>query len=768
MKSCFPPSQRDIDEVLHVPVQLAIKALDSAEHLRRQASTAASTKQSFNGGSSDRGISAAEIKKQMEDDAEYGTEVASLAIRVIATCMFHGSQWRDDAQENPTKTSSSYLPSAASLESYMKKLRLDRICNGDTLTDEKIAGAVVYGSKSRSSPISNHFGSLKPAVSGDESILGPERSPPNVAHVSYSSDEWDNAIRHADLDDISIPDCFEATSSTSCPTLRKRQITTTATPGYNECAEAQSPSSPFMLAAANSPSSEESAPYAESIIMPRTIYEAPELSESPSFFEHELLSKGHTDKVYLPCRIKLQPKPNVISKRSVSYPAARAFHPQPEVKARRQRAQLVAEDLADVLLRICWQLEALLRRRPNYYGGVFRMAPLESNLNLLKKRAFTCLEYLSTGRVAVRPSKGGASAAGGRNAPTLDDDHDSDTTLGHGFYSHSFGKTSGFSEPSFPFSPAIRDVVGRVFWQDVCCGGEFHNIGFVTWKQFADAFERAFGPQPHSVMDRFKVALVDMDELSAVPCDNIDAAAISGSASSCLDEDTPPPSPSGFSLTGFRKMYLNGTGSASSSPSRKKRKSHVPKWIRKSMPCHIIDCEQECECCSHENGVNEGGSVALFNDSVGTGKPKMASLLVSMETFSKFCTNHGGLFEGFVAVTDPGTHIECLGSVEDLSKEELFNLGILEENDNDDSSSNEVAESSMLLKPTIVKDLLGLQILQLSCGGQHAAVLLEGGEVFTVSIKALLESLVNPLIFFSRAFSPHPRSVNTVGERWIR
>jgi len=429
-----------------------------------------------------------------------------------------------------------------------------------------------------------------------------------------------------------------------------------------------------------------------------------------------------------PGRIILQPKPAVLSTRSVSTPInlhdKRTQHL--EVEEKQKRVESVSEDLADVLLRICLQLDAIMERRANFYGGIFHMPPLFSELKMLKARVSLCLDYLSSGCRHSKPFKRSSVISGGRNAPILDDDS----------IKEDFSAMQVLHDPFFQLTPTIKDVVGRVFWQDMSSRGQSHGtFKYVTWKQFADAFERVYGQQPRSVMDRFQTALMQMEEdISALDLDEIDYCNESYEKSG---EDMISTTRSGdyFTLNGLRKFCMYGNNNNSNSPSRKKRKSHVPKWIRKSIPCQIGDGqldEDVCECCPKNTPQMEVEMEACFREYTNYScNIRPSSFVVSMNIFSKFCTDFGGLFEGFIKVTDPGTHIECLGSVEDLSKEELYNLGMVEDSDVGDSSSNEVPENSVLLKPTIIKDLLGLKILQLSCGGQHAAVLLEGGEVFT-------------------------------------
>ena len=700
------------EKAFHVTLQLAVKALDSAESLRRRASDSRDQGKTADqiGSTSRHGITLTEVKNQFDADERYGTEVVSLVIPIIATCVFYDT--KRGVSEDSSSTSA--LPSTVALEAYMKKLRLDRLSKCEGLNIDKDVEFLRRPEDfshdlsgigwSKPCSLIEHGLSFDTDCKADLrsfSFLDGEECPPRLMSISMDSDTTQNNSRD------------------SLTALVRRE---------RECAEALSPSISCHT------SSSSSTPKSTGR---RKTPEIPNIPKDLTGFMSEIEALGNSyigretlGKSAYPGRIILQPKPAVLSTRSVSTPInlhdKRTQHL--EVEEKQKRVESVSEDLADVLLRICLQLDAIMERRANFYGGIFHMPPLFSELKMLKARVSLCLDYLSSGCRHSKPFKRSSVISGGRNAPILDDDS----------IKEDFSAMQVLHDPFFQLTPTIKDVVGRVFWQDMSSRGQSHGtFKYVTWKQFADAFERVYGQQPRSVMDRFQTALMQMEEdISALDLDEIDNCNESYEKSG---EDMISTTRSGdyFTLNGLRKFCMYGNNNNSNSPSRKKRKSHVPKWIRKSIPCQIGDGqldEDVCECCPKNTPQMEVEMEACFREYTNYScNIRPSSFVVSMNIFSKFCTDFGGLFEGFIKVTDPGTHIECLGSVEDLSKEELYNLGMVEDSDVGDSSSNEVPENSVLLKPTIIKDLLGLKILQLSCGGQHAAVLLEGGEVFTVS-----------------------------------
>jgi len=79
---------------------------------------------------------------------------------------------------------------------------------------------------------------------------------------------------------------------------------------------------------------------------------------------------------------------------------------------------------------------------------------------------------------------------------------------------------------------------------------------------------------------------------------------------------------------------------------------------------------------------------------------------VEIIQYVRFVQNSSGPYHAFQKACDPGTVVLCTGIV-------------------DDSNERSVAH------PQIITSLLGLNIIQVACGGQHAAVLTSQGQVYT-------------------------------------
>ena len=704
-----------------IALQLAIKALDSAEQIRRSAS-----RQRTNANKLTVGQSAFQ-HKQLEADEAYASDVVELAIRVIATCMFNGEKW--GASGIITKANDrSLVPSTVSMESYIKKLRLERVSRNE---DDWAASCKIQRS--------NSFDAACDELMG---LHTPELSPCDPSSLTPDSNFGTSATDANELDDdsLSVSRLLEEGNNRninytpSTPFNRKRLITTSSasakrSDNASDIAEALSPSASYMsnFAAPTSTTQRLFLPHTIRKILNDDYAQAKATlgrSGSTLIFENlEFAENGRDEEVNslanASAKITLQPKRKSFSPQ-VKSPTFSTTSPIGDGWTTKEEIQktLVMDDLSDILLWICGQLDNLSSRKPNFYGGVFHMQPLVSQLGMLKRRLLACLDYIVTG--GFMPSNHPEQMPG-RNAPMVEGEDCKRCVSSDLFSCRDTGPFQGTSirirmMQCLPF----RDVTGRVFWEDYCCDAGIFSL-FVTWRQFADAFERVFGEQPQPVMERLREALdgqVPKNSFQAVSHEPPAWDEPKGSHSS--------PSVSSPSLNKLNFFRL--------SPSRKKLKSHVPRWIRrKIIPCsttsqHVIN--DSCEACAdfQEDRVNLNSQETETN----------SSTFVYIESFAKFCTDHGGLFEGFVAVTDPGTHIECLGSVEDFSKEELLSLGLLEGNDEPLLQSGEVGEASFAFKPCTIRDLLGLKILQLSCGGQHAAVLVEGGDVFTVRVVPVL------------------------------
>jgi alpha-tubulin suppressor-like RCC1 family protein len=80
---------------------------------------------------------------------------------------------------------------------------------------------------------------------------------------------------------------------------------------------------------------------------------------------------------------------------------------------------------------------------------------------------------------------------------------------------------------------------------------------------------------------------------------------------------------------------------------------------------------------------------------------------VTTALLNDFTYKHCGLYEAFQAAVDPGTIVYCAGTVSDNGGEGARQL------------------------PSIMEPLLGLKVVQVCCGGQHAAVLTAEGHIMT-------------------------------------
>lgn len=663
----------------HVILQLGIKALDAADRIRRASSDG---RRSMNGKTAGVHYQG----KQFEAEELYSSAVVELCIRVVTTCVFTG--YKMGATEQGKDSDQDLIPTTASMESYMKRLRLARRKgNADDWHVSKMHRT------------SSSFDDASDELMG---LATPDLSPERRL-INSSDTVMTEAIEFVE-DSVPLymyPDRSKngnANDTPSTPYNRKRQGNSAniwREHGIINAMDNSSALSPSLSNLTNPKSS----------------------SSSVCLLVHKRVQKSLSSDDYSLCTDNFSqlPHDNVDKDEDMKSAVAdfegmaflrrkTALHPFSFSLAPRQRwdagrdleSTLIADEISDIMMRICFQLDILASRTPNYYG-IFNMQPLTSELNMLKRRLVACLDFVMTGKgESANPRKEPFRIS--RNAPMAGEDLDrsGDTTQAGISSRHPLKLATSTLLRDLPF----RDIIGRIFWEDHCCDGEAVS-SHVPWVRFAEAFESVYGVQHQSVMDRFREA---------------------------LDGETPKKPVEAFTCRGTEERDKVGISRniLRTSP-RKKRRSHVSRWFRKSiMICPPLStAEQSCAC--------EKCSDFPEDPDHASGLPNEASnCTISIESFAKFCMDYGGLFEGFITVTDPGTQIECLGTVEDLSKEELHNLGLFEETE-DMVPDIEAEERSVTFKPYIIKELLGLQILQLSCGGQHAAILAEGGEVYTVN-----------------------------------
>lgn len=691
-----------MSESFDIALQLGIKALDAAERLRR---TALDGQRSV-GNKATGGPFTFQIK-QWEADDRYGTDVVELAIRVVTTCMFN-RQVGVASQLTVDGDSQNLIPTTASMEAFVKRLRLDRVIDKENSWDvptrhhrsisfdaacDELMGLHTPELSSSSSPETTLDVELKEAS---------EFKDVYIRHPCYYGDESENLKANYTP---STPDNRKRhtrhNSSTWIQTVRNDSI---------DVAEAESPST-LSVTNATSLDSELMRVHlprgAQRISSNEYSMCSGEIRESQTFD----VQTGDDDINTLAsasAKITLQPKRKSLSPQTKFRPNSTLSYTDGLTCKEELKSLYIMDEISDILLRICFQLDNLASRKPNFYG-VFNMQPLAAELEMLKRRLLSCLEFRT---LESREQTSCLYKKQGRNAPLLEGEDFPMFANGRHVEGGASPYRSTPTRTSLLKCISFRDVTGRIFWEDHCCDGDVFLLS-IPWSRFVEAFESVYGPQPQSVMERFR-EVFDRDSSKNAPKDK--ATHIWVEQDDCC----------------FSSLDSSAVGKNSIfrlSPLRKKRRSHVTRWFRKNiMQCPTLlatDKNSDCETCvdSHEDQNSVRGHEYEMH----------TSTVVHVEAFAKFCTDYGGLFEGFVSVTDPGTHIECLGTVEDLSKEELHNLGLLEEND-ELVPDGEADEKSFIFKPCIIKELLGLQILQLSCGGQHAAVLVEGGDVYTVRI----------------------------------
>lgn len=660
----------------HVILQLGIKALDAADRIRRASSDG---RKSING----KTVGVHCQSKQFEAEELYSSAVAELCLRVVTICVF--TRYRMGATVQGKESNQDLIPTTTSMESYVKRLRLARRKgNADDWHVSKM--------HRKSSSFDDASDDLMGLATPD---LSPERRLINSSDTLMT--EASEFVEDSDLVYM-YPVRGKNGDTPSTPHNRKRQGNSANIWRENGIINAMDNSSALSPSSSNLTN--------------------PKSTSSPSFLLiHKRVQKSLSSDDYSLCTDNFNQfvHDNVDKDEDMKSAVAdfegmaclrrkTALHPFSFSLAPRQRwdagqdleSTLIADEISDIMMRICFQLDVLASRTPNYYG-IFNMQPLTSELNMLKRRLVACLDFVMTGKGESANSHKEPFQIS-RNAPMAGEDFDrSGDTVQAGISSrHPVKLARSTVLRDLPF----RDITGRIFWEDHCCDGEAVS-SHVPWVRFAEAFESVYGVQNQSVMDRFREA---------------------------LDSETPKKSAEAYTCRGTEERDKVGISRnmLRTSP-RKKRRSHVSRWFRKSiMICpQLSTAEQSCACekCS-DFPEDPDHSSGLPNEA--------SSCTISIENFAKFCMDYGGLFEGFITVTDPGTQIECFGTVEDLSKEELHNLGLFEETE-DMVSDIEAEERSVVFKPYIIKELLGLQILQLSCGGQHAAILAEGGEVYTVN-----------------------------------
>jgi len=753
----------------YVPLQLAMKTLDSAEALRRLVEKRKKNCDNCRGHGNP-----SPQQKQSEADESYASDVISLSIRVITVCIFHGQQWWNDNNEG------GLIPSTSAFQSYIRGLRLKKITK-----NQVVEGSYRKSSKFSTAATDDGMMYFRKDLSTPSTVMTPDANNKSCASNSISTfgdgEYGAESILNNTLPQLCPQGNYVFSDLPSTPKFNgKGQSWKAESIEIADEAQALSPSPSNLCALPSLNHSHQDAPQVGHFVLSESSPTRHSLdigeeennddraSESSSSFAdgiHKLNAVEMTIDPRTNAHGKKQfsgkPKPKKLEQRSQSTPMS-LFKSSANMHGRcggnskeeKQKALLV-EELSDILLRLCVQLDNLVERKPNYYSGVFHMPHFSSELSMLKGRANTCLDRLIgkalLGEDHLRPS--------GRNAPMMAEIEGNDTLLScKSFPPPSHNNKSCYKSP-------IEEITGRIFWERHCCNGTMSSIpsSFVTWWQFANAFERVYGSQPKPVMERFRRVLESRSEARCLTQRSVSSDSLLYESPSCSSTRSPHMSPSQHSqhstlqklkklcISPSRKRKANIHMSLSSlkakNRSAREQNMNLPnsatelvaknsagegssrhplqRWIFRNggHGADLMEASEEFCCKNHDTS----GS---YMDHPGDDADDSRTL-VYIETFARFCLDHRGLYEGFVAVTDPGTHIECLGSVEDLSKDELRNLGHLEEEEEQLPSQGQSSGSKFSSSPLVLPDLLGLKILQLSCGGQHAAVLVEGGAVYT-------------------------------------
>ncbi len=113
----------------------------------------------------------------------------------------------------------------------------------------------------------------------------------------------------------------------------------------------------------------------------------------------------------------------------------------------------------------------------------------------------------------------------------------------------------------------------------------------------------------------------------------------------------------------------------------------------------VEDVEEEGE----KAGGGDGSLQACSNQTRPSLLPRP---VVTVSRFNDFTKNQDCLYDAFQAVSDPDCIVYAMGVVDDDSH-------------------------SRVLHPIVIEPLLGVAIIQVCCGGQHAACLSDEGEIYT-------------------------------------
>ena len=119
---------------------------------------------------------------------------------------------------------------------------------------------------------------------------------------------------------------------------------------------------------------------------------------------------------------------------------------------------------------------------------------------------------------------------------------------------------------------------------------------------------------------------------------------------------------------------------------------------------HLLDPFQSINQNNNNNYQRGNDSILLLQD-ISFDSPITVDMINQFTLLSNH-PNYIGLYNSFQYHCDPHTLIYLTGVIDDSSEEQV-------------------------VIPTIVRSLLGHHIIQISCGGQHAAILTNIGEIYS-------------------------------------
>eukprot|EP00904_Undaria_pinnatifida_P009747 jgi/Undpi1/5902/HiC_scaffold_2.g01176.m1 len=259
----------------------------------------------------------------------------------------------------------------------------------------------------------------------------------------------------------------------------------------------------------------------------------------------------------------------------------------------------------------------------------------------------------------------------------------------------------------------IRNCVARLWWSRRA--GE--NAERMTWEAFEEAFQADFGEQLSKTLDVLKMHIASRGDDDVVrphpPTPRLTTAAAvtkarrqKSSRSVPAAIDPPPPPSSSSSSASSSASSSTSSSSTTLSPSSTATASAAATTT--AMVGVSLGCCRLCGGSGKGEDRPGGGSGCVGAD--GTTKWR-----VNAGRYEELTWTHGGLYEAFQALADP--------------RRVVFSMGVVD--DGPPHEGGDGVDGMQDVSPVVVQGLLGLSVQQVCCGGQHAAVLTDCGEIFT-------------------------------------